>query len=69
MGRRKRRPPRESNAQFLAQVLAERDRLARELPGIDPGDLLLIVESLQRPIGSGRIFFLKRDDRLGGYVF
>jgi hypothetical protein len=50
-------------------VLAERDRLARELPDIDPGDLLLIIESLERPPGSGRILFLKRDDRLGGYVF
>jgi len=69
MRRRKHRLPRESNARFLARVLAERDRLAPELPDIDPGDLLLIIESLERPPGSGRILFLKRDDRLGGYVF
>jgi hypothetical protein len=69
MNRRKRRPARESNARFLARVLAERDRLARKLPDMDPGDLLMIVESLHRPPGSGRIFFLKRDDKLGGYVF
>ena len=31
--------------------------LAPKLPHMDPGDLLLILESLARPFGSGRRIF------------
>jgi len=49
-------------------VLEARERVAPLLPDIDPGDLLLILQSLLRPIGSGRRFFLRRLDS-GGHVF
>jgi len=49
-------------------VLEARQRVAPLVPDIDPGDLLLILQSLLRPIGTGRRFFLRRRDS-GGYVF
>lgn len=52
---------------FAARVIALRDRLAPSLPDIDPQDLLLIVQSLLRPFGSGRRFLL-REVRPGVYV-
>jgi len=50
------------------EVLEARERIAPLLPDMDPGDLILILQSLLRPIGSGRCFFLKRLEP-GGYVF
>ena len=52
---------------LAARVFRARDRVAPGLPDMDPGDLLLIVESLLRPFGSGRRFFL-REIRPGVYV-
>jgi len=52
---------------FAARVVEVRDRLAPQLPDIDPQDLLLIVQSLLRPFGSGRRFLL-REIRPGVYV-
>ena len=52
---------------LVARVFRARDRVAPDLPDMDPGDLLLIVESLLRPFGSGRRFFL-REIRPGVYV-
>ncbi len=52
---------------LAARVIALRDRLAPLVPDIDPGDLMLILESLLRPIGSGRRFLL-REIRPGVYV-
>lgn len=49
-------------------VLEARERVAPLVPDIDPGDLLLILQSLLRPIGTGRRFFLRKRDS-GGYVF
>ena len=45
--------------QLVARVLALRDELAPRLPGMDHGDLLLILENLLRPFPSGRRFFLR----------
>lgn len=52
---------------FAARVVELRDRIAPALPDIDPSDLLLIVQSLLRPFGSGRRFLL-REIRPGIYV-
>ena len=57
----------ESAEEFAARVLALHAQLAARLPDIDPGDLLLIVQSLARPFGSGRRFLL-REIRPGVYV-
>jgi hypothetical protein len=42
-------------------------RLRERLPDVDPGDLALILQSLLRPVGSGKRFFL-RQLRPGVYV-
>jgi hypothetical protein len=34
-------------------------RLRPKVRDVDPGDLLLIVQSLLRPVGSGRKFLLR----------
>ena len=52
---------------LAARVIALRDRLAPGLKDIDPGDLMLILESLLRPFGSGRRFLLQ-EIRPGVYV-
>ena len=44
---------------LLRRCLELRDGLSPRLPDIDPGDLLLLLQSLLRPIGSGRSFFLR----------
>ena len=49
-----------SPEELRERTLALRDRLAPLLPGIDPGDLILILQSLLRPIGTGRRFLLRR---------
>lgn len=55
-------------AEALAErVVALRDRLAPLLPDLDPGDLMLIIESILRPFGSGRRFLL-REIQPGVYV-
>ncbi len=52
---------------FARRVVEVRDRIAPSLPDIDPADLLLIVQSVLRPFGSGRRFLL-REVRPGVYV-
>lgn len=49
-----------SPEELREKTMALRDRLAPLLPEIDPGDLVLIIQSLLRPIGSGRRFFLRK---------
>jgi hypothetical protein len=53
--------------QLVAKVIAQRDRIAPLVPDLDPGDLMLIIESLLRPFGSGRRFLLS-EVRPGVYV-
>jgi hypothetical protein len=53
--------------ELLRQTMALRDQLAPRLPDIDPGDLVLILQSLLRPIGTGRRFFLRKLPS-GGHV-
>lgn len=53
--------------QLVVKVTALRDRLAPRFPDMDPGDLMLIIESLLRPFGSGRRFLLS-EVRPGVYV-
>ena len=52
---------------LAARVIVLRDRIAPLVPDMDPGDLMLILESLLRPFGSGRHFLL-REIRPGVYV-
>jgi hypothetical protein len=52
---------------FVARLLALRDEVAPLVPDIDPGDLLLILECILRPVGSGRRFLL-REARPGVYL-
>jgi hypothetical protein len=49
----------EDPAAFSARVLAVRDELAPLLPDIDPGDLLVILHSMLRPLGTGCRFLLR----------
>lgn len=52
---------------LAARVLELRDRIAALVPDIDPADLMLVLESLLRPFGSGRRFLL-REVEPGVYV-
>ncbi len=57
------------DAEALARRVAElRDRLAPRLPDVDPGDLVLILQSMLRPFGTGKRFLLRKR-RDGGHVF
>ena len=47
-------------ADLVEQVEALRLKLQPQLPDMDPGDLILILQSLLRPLGTGRRFFLRR---------
>lgn len=56
-----------------AQALSDRvavvhRRIRGKLPGMDPGDLALILEVMLRPFGSGQRFFL-REIAPGIHVF
>ena len=50
---------REDPELFAQRVEREVARLSPRLPDVDPGDLVLIVQSLLRPLGSGRRFILR----------
>ena len=52
---------------LVQEVEETRSRIAVLLPDIDPGDLVLILQSVLRPVGSGR-HFLFRQPRPGVYV-
>jgi hypothetical protein len=54
--------------EFARRVMQARDRVAPRFPDIDPGDLLLIVESVLRPPSKNRRFFVRPLPRGGGYV-
>jgi hypothetical protein len=58
---------REDPELFAQRVEREVARLSPRLPDVDPGDLVLIVQSLLRPLGSGRRFILRRVG--SGFVF
>jgi len=59
MPRRSQRSRSSESAQLFAQrVLDTRARVAPLVPEVSDEDLLLILQSLLRPIGSGRRFFL-----------
>lgn len=53
------RPSRQELDEFAARLEAARDLLAPRFPDMDPGDLLLILESLLRPPGWDRHFLLR----------
>ena len=53
--------------QLAGAVEAARERIAGRLPDVDPGDLVLIRQSLFRPIGTGKRFLLRRKGER--YVF
>jgi hypothetical protein len=44
--------------QLASAVEAAYARVRPQLPDIDPSDLVLILQSVLRPPGSGRVFFL-----------
>lgn len=60
-------PQRVDPDELVAKMTRHRDALLPELTDIDPGDLLLILQCLLTPLGSGRRFFL-RETRPGEYV-
>jgi hypothetical protein len=47
-------------AELVRQIEEARAWLAPLLPDVDPGDLVIILDSLFRPIGTGRRFFLRQ---------
>ena len=53
---------------FTRRLLHTRDRLLVDLPEIDPDDLFLILNCMLRPIGTGRRFFIRRQED-GTHVF
>jgi hypothetical protein len=54
--------------EFAKRVRQARDRVAPRFPDIDPGDLLLIVESVLSPRSKGRRYFVRALPQGGGYV-
>ena len=44
---------------FRERVLEARERIQDRVPGLDPGDLLLILQSLLRPRAAPRRFLLR----------
>lgn len=57
----------EQAERLVERVAALRERVAPLVPDIDPADLILILQSIARPFGSGRRFLL-REIRPGVYV-
>ena len=55
------------SADLVSRIRAAQARVAPLVPDIDPGDLLLILQCLLSPPGSGRRFFL-REIAPGVYV-
>ena len=53
--------------QLALEVERAQQRLGDLTADIDPGDVILILQALLRPLGSGRRFFL-RELRPGVYV-
>ena len=60
-------PSREEVERLVDRVEEALRQLAPLFPDVDPGDLLLILQSLLRPPGWGRYFLLKRLDS-GGFA-
>ncbi len=57
------------DAKELVEKLEEaRRKVAPKLPDMDPGDLVMILVSLLKPLGSGRRYFLHRTED-GRHVF
>jgi hypothetical protein len=70
-GKRSGTGPRREPVLHPAELAIRLNELRREVeplvPGVDPGDLLLILENMLRGPGSGRALFL-RQARRGVYV-
>jgi hypothetical protein len=47
--------------ELVLRLTQQRDQLLPELADMDPGDLLLILQCLLTPVGSGRRFFLREE--------
>lgn len=60
-------PPAHDPEQLALQVERAQVRLGDLTADMDPGDVILILQALLRPLGSGRRFFL-REMRPGVYV-
>lgn len=60
-------PPAHDPEQLALQVEHARQCLGDQVADMDPGDVILILQALLRPPGSGRRFFL-REMRPGVYV-
>jgi hypothetical protein len=58
----------EDPSELAKRIFEARDRMARRFPDVDPGDLLLIVESVLRARSKNRRFFVRRLPQGGGYV-
>jgi hypothetical protein len=52
---------------YAQKVRDEFERLRGQIPGVDDGDLLLILQSIHRPFGTGRRYFIRKDAN-GRYV-
>jgi hypothetical protein len=52
----------------VKRIFEARDRMAARFPDVDPGDLLLIVESVLRSRSKNRRFFVRPLPQGGGHV-
>ena len=68
MARKPQNQAESGTAPLAKRIEATKRRLQPALPDMDPGDLDLILNSLLRPFGSGRCFFL-HEVRPGVRVF
>lgn len=57
---------RKDKAARLDRIVEKHGELSRQLPQIDPAELLRILENLLTPFGSGRRYFLRAHG--DGYV-
>ncbi|MDB4913048.1 MAG: hypothetical protein JWM95_692 [Gemmatimonadetes bacterium] len=60
-------PPAHDPEELALRVARAQQRLGDQTADMDPGDVILILQALLRPLGSGRRFFL-RELRPGVYV-
>lgn len=67
-GRSVRTARRLTPTELAREIERLRAELAPALPDVDPGDLILILQAVLRPFGTGRRYFLRKRPT-GGYVF
>ena len=53
--------------ELVRQIREARARVEPLLPDMDPQDLVLILECLLRPVGTGRVFLLRPHG--DGFIF